>query len=93
MRRWLYCCLVAGALVFPVLTSAQDAPAETPSEARAAEFVGVEGAVAEDVPGGPLLIGAYGVAWLFLFLYLYRLGRLQGAANEALTAVEKRLAS
>ncbi len=83
--------MVVMALACSTPAGAQEAEGETPSEARAAQFVGVEGAVAEDVPGGPLLIGAYGVAWLFLFLYIFRVGRLQGAANQTLAELERRL--
>lgn len=93
MRRFVYKWLFVAVLACAAPAAAQDSSEETPSEARAAEFVAVEGAVAEDVPGGPLLIGAYGVAWAFLFLYIFRVGRLQGAANQTLAEIERRLNS
>ena len=56
---------------------------EDPAEERATQFVGVEGADAERIPGGTLLLIAYGIVWLFLFLYLRRLRGLQRqTANE-----------
>lgn len=51
--------------------------AQGASEERAAQFVGVRGPDAERVPGGALLITAYAVVWLLLFLYLLRMRSLQ----------------
>ena len=72
--------------------SAQETEAErakSAAEERATEFVGVEGADAERIPGGGLLLAAYGVVWVFLFLYLMRIRGLQrnvAAELERLTA-------
>lgn len=91
MRRWLGGLGLVFALTFAALPASAQDDAEAPDEARAAQFVGVEGSVAEDIPGGPLLVAAYGVAWLFLFLYLVRLGRLNAQAAAELSDLEKRL--
>ncbi len=60
------------------------AEAETPAEERAAQFVGVTGPDAESVPGGTLLLAAYAVVWVLLFLFLMRLRRLQSGTAEEL---------
>jgi len=49
---------------------------------RASAFRSVEGADAEEVPGGALMIGAYAVMWLFLFFYLFRMQRGQLAVQH-----------
>jgi CcmD family protein len=42
---------------------------------RAQAFVAVEGSVQEEVAGGPLLLGAYALVWLFLLAYVIVLAR------------------
>ncbi len=78
--------------------SAQAAEAERAKSAadeRATEFVGVEGAEAERIPGGALLLAAYAVVWVFLFLYLMRIRGLQrnvAAELERLVAAKSHAA-
>lgn len=56
---------------------------EDPADERAAQFVGVRGPDAEQVSGGALLLGAYAVVWLLLFVFLLRMRGLQRqTANE-----------
>ena len=55
---------------------------QDPAEERATSFVGVEGAVDEDVPGGTLLIAAYAIVWVMLFLYLMRMARLSADVSR-----------
>ena len=99
MRMLIFLLTVALAGVASVDASAQtpeapsaqeaEAPAASAAEERAAEFVGVEGADAERIPGGALLLAAYGVVWVFLFFYLMRIRGLQrnvAAELERLTA-------
>jgi CcmD family protein len=57
---------------------------ETAAEERAAQFVGVTGPEAESIPGGPLLLGAYAVVWVLLFLFLFRMRGLQRQTAEEL---------
>ena len=45
---------------------------EDPSGSRATSFRAVDGAITEDVPGGMMLVGAYGVIALLLLLFLLR---------------------
>jgi CcmD family protein len=57
---------------------------EDAAEERAAQFVGVRGPEAESVPGGALLLGAYAIVWVLLFLYLMRIRGLQRNTAEEL---------
>lgn len=69
----------------PSTDSEATAPAdESPSEERAAQFVGVTGPEAESVPGGALMVGAYAVVWVLLFLFLLRMRGLQRQTAEEL---------
>ena len=68
-----------GMLLDMPTVSAQDDPEEA---GRASAFRSVEGADAEEVPGGALLIGAYSVMWLFVFFYLFRMQRGQLAVQH-----------
>jgi hypothetical protein len=54
----------------------QDKPTEDAAESRSAAFQAVEGPTAEQVPGGPLLLGAYGFILVLLIAYVARLGSL-----------------
>jgi len=94
---------LAGALSLPAAlapasAAAQDqaepaaAQEESPAESRSTEFKAVEGAPpTKDVPGGPLLIGAYGAVWLLLLLFVVRLGRLQGRTMQDVERLERTL--
>ena len=64
--------------------SEEEAAAEDAAEERAAQFVGVRGPEAESVPGGALLLGAYAIVWLLLFLFLMRMRGLQRQTAEEL---------
>jgi CcmD family protein len=84
LGAWL---LTAGAAVAAEPVHAQDA-----AEERAQSFQAVEGAVKEDVPGGPLLVAAYGAIWVLLLLYVIRLVRMQQRAQSDLQRLEQALA-
>jgi hypothetical protein len=79
--------LLLALCVGPSLANAQSA-----DEERAQAFKPVEGAVQEDVPGGPLLVAAYGTLWLFLLGYGFRLIRLQQRAEADVKRLERALA-
>ena len=70
---------------------AQDA-ADTRTDDRAQSFQAVQGAVKEDVPGGPLLVGAYGLIWLAVFAYLVRLVRMQARTEAEVARLAQALA-
>jgi hypothetical protein len=65
--------------------------AQEPGEGRAQSFRAVEGAVKEDVPGGPLLVTAYALILATLIAYVLRLARLQGRAQTDLARLERAL--
>ena len=67
--------------------------AQPPDGDRATTFQRVEGPVTEDVPGGALLVGAYGVAWALILLYVLRLGMLQTRVARDVERLERSLAS
>ena len=67
-----------------VVAENQERSAETAAEERATQFVGVTGPEAESIPGGALLLAAYAVVWLLLFLFLLRMRGLQRQTAEEL---------
>jgi CcmD family protein len=54
------------------------------ADERASQFVGVRGPEAESISGGALLLAAYAVVWVLLFLFLMRMRRLQKQTAEEL---------
>jgi hypothetical protein len=88
LRRALLC---AG-LLSCLLQASSGASAQEAAEDRSQSFRPIEGAVKEDVPGGPLLVAAYGSLWLFLLGYGFRLIRLQGRAEADVQRLERALA-
>ena len=89
MRFWRQLCLCAALLGAPALALAEETTAQ---DDRATKFEVVEGAVREDVPGGPLLVAAYALIWLAVFAYVFRLVRLQRGADENLARLQQDLA-
>ena len=95
----------AAALITAGLLVAQPALAEDPAavvadqgtaveedaaESRSEAFRAVEGAVEEDIAGGPLMLAAYAATWVLLFLYVVRLTSLQQRTQrdvERLTSI------
>ena len=77
-----------GSLAVAVHASAQDA-----AEDRATSFQAVTGAVKEDVPGGPLLLGAYAAILIVIICYGVRLVRMQAQAQSDLARLERQLAA
>jgi CcmD family protein len=53
----------------------------------------VQGAVKEDIAGGPLMLAAYAVVWLAVFGYVFRLVRLQRGVEANLERLERMLGS
>lgn len=82
-------------LALPIAAFAQEAGAggpEDPAASRSATFQAVEGPTTEDVPGAPLLIGAYGVVLSLLLGYVMWLGRLQSVTTRDLARLRTALA-
>jgi CcmD family protein len=65
-------------------TEASSTSSQTAAEERATQFVGVTGPEAENIPGGGLLLAAYAVVWVLVFLYLLRMRGLQRQTAEEL---------
>ena len=64
--------------------STSERVADDPADERAAQFVGVRGPDAEQVPGGTLLLAAYAVVWVLLFVFLLRMRGLQRQTADEL---------
>lgn len=75
-----------GTLALALTASAQDA-----AEDRATSFQAVSGAVKEDVPGGPLLLAAYGAILVVIIGYGVRLVRMQQRAQTDLARLERQI--
>lgn len=96
MRALIATFVLGCAMLVTPIGLAQDAPAEaqpraaaaekdeSPAEERAAQFVGVTGPEAESIPGGALLLAAYAVVWVLIFLFLLRMRGLQRQTAEEL---------
>jgi CcmD family protein len=101
MRALIVTLMMACALLVAQGSSAQgDASSageakteQDPTEERAAQFVGVEGPDAERIPGGPLLLAAYAVAWALIFLFLLRMRKLQRQTADELERLRSEIRS
>lgn len=97
MMRALHGCMMVLGLwsLLALSAAAQDAPADSDGaadeagESRAQAFQAVDGAVKEDVPGGPLMVAAYAVIWLVIFGYVLRLVALQRRTLEEIVELKK----
>lgn len=69
-----------------------DQAAQSPEESRSQSFVAVEGAVAEDIAGGPLMLGAYITIWVLLLAYVFRLARMQEQTQREIERLSNVLA-
>ena len=91
----LFAALVLSVSVAPLLSSARaDDVDPTPAaadaaESRSATFQAVTGAQQEDVPGGPLLVAAYGAVLVLVLGYVLYLGSLTAGASRDLERLEK----
>jgi hypothetical protein len=74
-----------------VLGCALVARAQDAAEERATSFKAVQGAVKEDVAGGPLLVSAYGLILLIVVGYGVRLVRMQQRASDDLARLERQI--
>jgi hypothetical protein len=63
--------------------------ADDAAESRSATFQAVTGAQQEDVPGGPLLVAAYGAVLVLVLGYVLYLGSLTAGASRDLERLEK----
>ncbi len=80
MRALVFAVLLGASVAsFSGLAVAQEEEQSQPEEDRASAFRAVSGPQVDRVPGGQLLVGAYGAAWILMLGYLWRLGRLHTA--------------
>ena len=82
-----------GLSMVATLATALHAAAQDAAEDRATSFKAVTGAVKEDVPGGPLLLGAYGAILVVLITYGVRLVRMQQRAQTDLARLERQISA
>lgn len=64
---------------------------QSPAESRSQAFVAVEGAVAEDIAGGPLLLTAYAIIWVLMLAYVFRLALLHNKTSAEIARLSKLL--
>jgi hypothetical protein len=83
----------AGLSLFSSFALVMQAAAQDAAEDRATSFKAVTGAVKEDVPGGPLLLGAYAAILVVLIGYGVRLVRMQQRAQTDLARLERQIAA
>ena len=76
-----------------VSMAALAAPAAALAQDRATQFVAVTGPQRESVPGGVLLVAAYGLVWLILFGVVLRTARVQSRAVADLARLERALST
>lgn len=98
-HRWCSHALVLGlCLATAAHAAAQDTPAahgeaaeqaEAADESRSQAFQAVDGAVEEDIAGGPLMLAAYAFVWLVVFGYVLRLIGLQRRTLEEIAGLKR----
>jgi CcmD family protein len=96
LRAWALASLLGGALFasttlsLATVAAAQDGSGqEDAAESRAATFEAARGAQTEDVPGGALLIAAYGVIWLLLFGFIGSIAARQARTQRELARLRQ----
>lgn len=97
LRAWALALFLGsiGALSAVPLASAQDASGQNASgredaaESRAATFEAAQGAQTEDIPGGALLIAAYGVIFLLLLGFVGTIAARQARTQRELAQLRQ----
>jgi hypothetical protein len=89
MKRAIAAIGLAAALfgAVPAGVSAQ----EDPAKQRSTQFRAMHGPSRESVPGAPLLIAAYAIAWVLVLAYVARLGFLNARVSRDVARLEKQL--
>ncbi|MDD9938793.1 MAG: hypothetical protein OXT09_34710 [Myxococcales bacterium] len=78
----------AGAAAYAASVASASAQEEDAAAERSQAFQAVQGAVEEDVPGGPLMVAAYAVVLTAMVLYVLRIARLQRRMGADLARLE-----
>ena len=93
LRTLVFVSVLAPASLLAAQDDARDGDApRSAADERATAFEAVTGARHEDVPGGPLLIGAYGLVWALTMGYLFRLGKLASGLEADIERLTKDVA-
>ena len=94
MTRWINAMLVAvllAGLSSPLLGQTQPPP---PKPAAQDGFLPIDQfAPKEEMPAAPLVMTAYAVAWLIVFVYVFSVWRRLGKVEAEIADVSRRLAS
>lgn len=72
---------------------AQDEGAEDAAESRATEFQAADGAQTENIPGGALMVAAYGVIFVLVLGYVISIGYRQAQIGADVARLQKDLES
>lgn len=84
MSRWAATLFVLAALAAPAAAQEDD----DPSSSRAESFQAADGPNTENIPGGALMIGAYGTAFILVLGYVVSLGFRQSATAKDIAALK-----
>ncbi len=89
--RWLASALLVLTLAWPAIAAAQQPP---PPTAAQEGFVPIDQVQAkEELPAAPLVMIAYGIAWLAVFGYVWTIWRRLGNVEREIADVNRRIAS
>lgn len=93
MRETLARLVLIATLCVPALAIAQETAGEDPLEDRAEVYQAAEpGAQTENIPGGMLMVVAYGIVWVLAFGYMVSLGYRQAGTQRDLERLREDLA-
>lgn len=98
MKRFLlriafvFAVATVGAALYGSRATAQPPDTGNPSEDRATSFEAMTGPSKESIAGGPLLLGAYAVAWGVVVFLVWRVGKADRETAARLARLEQALA-
>ena len=88
MRLLVAVFILSAVLAAPAGAAAQQPPRSTADQ----EYVAVDPSAAqEQLPAAPLVIGAYAVIWIVVFVYLWSIWRRLAAVERELAQVSRRI--
>lgn len=88
IKTLIIAALAAIALLTPAAAVAQQQP---PPRTADTEYEPVTGAVQEQLPAAPLVIGAYAVVWLAVIFYLWSIWRRLASVEREIAQVARRI--
>ena len=90
-RGWIVALTLLAYSLFAPIALAQDEE-EEPGSSRSESFEAATGPQTENVPGGMLLVGAYGVVFVVMLGYVFSLGFRQATTAKELEQLRRDLA-